>query len=804
MLSLFFLFIILSLKEVVSSDVGFDLKGGEYIFQNHRVPVYDPFSYTASHHVYLDSHWLFQLVLFIIYSLSGVSGIILFKTLVLLATFVLIFRIGYKREYHIIFVIFSLLCFLIVNERSLVRSEIMTFLFLALYLYILHQYKYRRTKWVLLLPVLQMIWVNMHGLFVLGIVLLFIYDFSEFILAKIKLPYGWNDEYTITGKSYFNLCIITFLSIAACFITPYGYRGLFYSLYLFKEIGANAGLIVKNVTELMPPFSKYNPGAIQIISFYKLLILASISSFLLNFKRLRLSHLFIYCAFFYLSLLANRNIALFAIICMPIMAINTSEAFLRTAPFIHQPFDAPRPKGRGLLRVILSGAFYPALKGWAWRRRMYQRLKAVAKFSYAFFFIAFLSFAVFFSYHVISNKYYVQRGDTTRFGFGFSKLEFPEDAIGFIKENNICGPIFNTSKFGGYLIWKFYPDRKVFIDGRWEVYGEDFVHAYALSLSDYRIFSALVKRYHINCVLLENRLSLCSRLYKEKDWVLVYLDGLAAIFVKNAPINQNIINKYRLDLASLDQKLRGDLPSLPEDNKKAPIGVLAEQTISHLNKAYFFKEAGLYNLAQHEYEKALKSKLYLVEGYNGLGMVYLAKGEDKEAIASFNKAVKANPGFAFSYFNLGIVYAKLGMFDEAIKCFQKTVSIHYNIADAHWNLALIYNKKGESQKALKELKIAIALDPQYLGIYESIGDDYLSQKKFSEALAAYGKLSLKDYPHLYKKLAQVYIYLGNNIKAVELLKQYLKIYPKDTAATAALGSIYDMELKTAGPRNVRR
>lgn len=91
-----------------------------------------------------------------------------------------------------------------------------------------------------------------------------------------------------------------------------------------------------------------------------------------------------------------------------------------------------------------------------------------------------------------------------------------------------------------------------------------------------------------------------------------------------------------------------------------------------------------------------------------------------------------------------------------------------------------------------------------MGIYESIGDDYLSQKKFSEALAAYGKLSLKDYPHLYKKLAQVYIYLGNNIKAAELLNQYLKVYPKDTAATAALGYLYDMELKTAGSRNAGR
>lgn len=767
-LSLFFLFIILSVKEVVSSDVGFDLKGGEYIFANHRVPVYDPFSYTAPSHVYLDSHWLFQLLLFIIYSLAGVSGIILFKTLVLLATFVLLFRIGYEKKYYVISVILSLLCFLIVNERSFVRPEIMTFLFLASYLYILHQYKYSRNKCVFLLPVLQMVWVNMHGLFILGLVLLIIYGFSEFMLAKIKLPFSWNDEYAITGKHYFNLCTITFLSIAACFITPYGYRGLFYSLYLFKAIGANAGLILKNVTELIPPFSKYNPSSVQIVFYYKLLILASISSFLLNFKRLRLFHLFIYCVFFYLSLLANRNIALFAIVCMPIMAINTSEAFLRIAPFIHQ------------------------------------KLKSLGKFSSVFFFIAFLCFVGLFSYHVLSNKYYVRRGDTSRFGFGFSKLEFPQDAIAFIKENNIPGEVFNTSRFGGYLIWKFYPKRKVFIDGRWEVYGDDFVRAYALSLSDYRIFSALVEQYRINCVLLENRLSICSRLYKEKDWALVYLDGLAAIFVKNAPINQNIINKYRLDLASLDQKLKGDLPSVAEDDKKAPIGVLAEQTIFHLNKAHFFKEAGLYHLAQYEYEKALKSKLYLVEGYNGLGMVYLAKGEDKEAIAYFNKALKAKPGFAFSYFNLGIVYTKLDMLDEAIKMFQKAVSIRYNIADAHWNLALVYNKKGESQKAIRELKIAIALDPQYSGIYESIGDDYLSQKKFSEALAAYGKLSLKDYPHLYKKLAQVYIYLGNNIKAVELLEQYLKIYPEDAAATAALGSIYDMELKTAGPQNVRR
>ena len=59
-----------------------------------------------------------------------------------------------------------------------------------------------------------------------------------------------------------------------------------------------------------------------------------------------------------------------------------------------------------------------------------------------------------------------------------SKQEFPAAAVNFMRNQKPPQPIYNEYIWGGDLIWKLYPDYRVYIDGRADVYGDDLLQEF--------------------------------------------------------------------------------------------------------------------------------------------------------------------------------------------------------------------------------------------------------------------------------------------------------------------------------------
>ena len=68
----------LSLRQLSDPDLGFHLKYGKWIVANEKVPVTDMSTYTVPTHPYIDLHWLFQVMLYGVFRLTGYPGISLF------------------------------------------------------------------------------------------------------------------------------------------------------------------------------------------------------------------------------------------------------------------------------------------------------------------------------------------------------------------------------------------------------------------------------------------------------------------------------------------------------------------------------------------------------------------------------------------------------------------------------------------------------------------------------------------------------------------------------------------------------
>jgi hypothetical protein len=114
----------------------------------------------------------------------------------------------------------------------------------------------------------------------------------------------------------------------------------------------------------------------------------------------------------------------------------------------------------------------------------------------------------------------------------YESRRFPAAAVDFIQTQQLPGPVFNDYNWGGYLIWKLYPDRKVFIDGRADVYGDSFIFEYQKTYEADQGWRDRLNRYGIRTVLIEPHSSLATLLREEKGWRTVFEDPRAVIFTR--------------------------------------------------------------------------------------------------------------------------------------------------------------------------------------------------------------------------------------------------------------------------------
>ena len=127
----------------------------------------------------------------------------------------------------------------------------------------------------------------------------------------------------------------------------------------------------------------------------------------------------------------------------------------------------------------------------------------------------------------------------------------PIGTADFILKNNIPGPIFNPEHYGGYLIWRLWPDYKVFIDGRSEIYMGTPNSDYNAILYQDKGWENLVNdKYKINLIIMtypefanDAGLKLVQGIHK-LGFVTVYYDDTALVFVRDSEQNKNVIDKF--------------------------------------------------------------------------------------------------------------------------------------------------------------------------------------------------------------------------------------------------------------------
>jgi tetratricopeptide (TPR) repeat protein len=242
---------LLGCQPLSDPDVWWHLRSGEWIIEQRRVPTLDPFTFASADRLWVDLHWLFQVVLALVNRVGGVPGIILL-TAALSGLTLLVIRTGRGRNWPTwISVVVWLPAVYLVACRAAPRPEIVSVFFLAVYLAILfHCDQHPALIWVL--PPLQVLWVNAHGLFVLGPIVLTAWLADAALRAAVgQRPREAGLNRPPTARWWWHVGTAFSVVLLACLCNPYGIRGVLLPLEIFPKIAGAGNPYKSNIEEFM-------------------------------------------------------------------------------------------------------------------------------------------------------------------------------------------------------------------------------------------------------------------------------------------------------------------------------------------------------------------------------------------------------------------------------------------------------------------------------------------------------------------------------------------------------------------------
>lgn len=199
-------------------------------------------------------------------------------------------------------------------------------------------------------------------------------------------------------------------------------------------------------------------------------------------------------------------------------------------------------------------------------------------------------------------------------------------------------------------------------------------------------------------------------------------------------------------------------------------------------------EANRLDEAEKSFRAALRGNAANAEAWSGLGDVYDARKDPRQASEQYEKALALKPDLLYTLLNAGHVADKLERSKQAEDFYRRAFAIDPQMAEAANGLGLALAKQGRAEEARNYFERAIALQRDFSGAINNLGVLYIQQGKTDDAIAAfeYGLRVAQDDDILYLNLARLYVQRGNVDRARELMRKLLERKPGNETARHAL------------------
>ena len=473
----------LSVKLLGDAGIGWHIRTGQEILATHAIPRVDPFS-AQIQKPWIAWEWLYDAIVGSLERSAGLNGVVWFTGIVIAAVFAAVFRLLVKRGTDVLVaLLLTLLAMSASTIHFLARPHVLSWLFVLIWFWILGSAEWDerhsgRRLW--LLPLLMLIWVNVHGGFLLGFVLLGIFWLGS-VWTWLHLKESRIEESLekiAAGKRVRQLTLVAVASALASLVNPYGWH---LHAHIYSYLSNH--FFMDHIDEFQSPNFH---GIAQ--RCFLVLLLVVIVALACRGTRLSLSQILLTLFAVYAALHSSRNIPIASIILVAIVG-----------PLI------PLPVTRGFVQRM--GVMDSSRRGHLW--------PIVAT-------VAIMVIAL--------NGGRV--GSRPLIDAHFDARRMPVEAVSFVAERGVRGPVLSPDYWGGYLIYRLYPHNKVVIDDRHDFYGEPFLMSYLTMMHVESGWEDFV-RWRSSCLVLPRSGALSVVLSKTPEWKPVYSDDLAIVFVRN-------------------------------------------------------------------------------------------------------------------------------------------------------------------------------------------------------------------------------------------------------------------------------
>lgn len=479
------------------AGTGWHIRNGALMLQTGAITRMDPFSATMNGQPWYAWEWLCDGAIARLHQWAGLNGVVLLAALIISATFALTFRLSLRRGGSLLITLLLLVLALGAAAIHLfARPHVFSWLLAVIWFQLLDSSesamepaKRRGLFW---LPVIMLFWANVHGGFVLGFVLCGIY----LVAGCFRL---WRTKDAAERQPIrawiSGLSLVSALSFLVGLINPFGYK-----LYTHVYQYLSDRFLMNHIDEFRSP--DFHGLAQQC---FAVLLLIAMAALAVNGKKLRASELLVLIFAAYSGLYASRNLPASSLWMTLILAPLLSQALTSAVE------NASIPLGtRRLLSAFNAFSARMARSESGLRGHLWPAVAVLAG--------------------LLLVAQQGQIGSRQVMRAQFAARRFPVAAVNEIQRREIHDPIFSEDYWGGYLIYRLYPQNRVFVDDRHDFYGNAFLKRYLRIIHVEPGWDAALKEVNPNYILLTRESTLSNILKEAPQWKVIYEDDTATLF----------------------------------------------------------------------------------------------------------------------------------------------------------------------------------------------------------------------------------------------------------------------------------
>ena len=716
------------LRTVQDFDLGWQMATARWVIQHHHVPAVDVLSYTMQ-----GKPWTYPIgagmIFYLAYLVGGYALISWIGAAACVGSVALLLRRSSAAGAAI-----AILAVPLIAARTTPRADMFTVVLFAAFLSLLWENYQTGKARLWLLPLLMLAWVNLHFGFISGLGLILAYVAVELLETVFGVERRLAALHRLRRASVW---LVT--TVVATLVNPWGW-GVYHALMVQQRANAQQQLWINEWAPVPVNWATVSRSLLlrQTTSTIYVLLAIALVAAAAALLRGHWATAVLLLGAMYPAMHAVRMGALFA--CVLVIVGGPELAWVLSG--LGQKI---RPAHT---RRLVAGAAAACLAVLAGVR----------------------------SFDLVTNRHYYSSADEAVFGAGLCSW-FPERAAEFTAQQKLPGEILNTYAAGGFLAWRLGPERGVYIDGRDTLYGPPRLARQSelmFGSPDSATWQDEASRYNINTVIIALarydglKPALLRGLCKSTMWRPVYLDEKSAVFVRQSPENEEVIQRFPVDCAT------APLPA-PSANE------------SH---------AEAFNT------------------WSNAAITLAVLGRNPEALNAYQKAFAIFPDSAFLHRNYADLLFAMGRMDESEQEYLLAIKLEPS-ADTWSALAHSYLQRGRMLAGTEAMEHEAQFSPRPYLTLDDLGYLYLSLNQPENALRAFdgaarstpGALRAADNGFFEFKVAQgqsaAWNALGNLEKATAYQEEAAKLQPNVPQPWRRLAHLYELQGREADASRAR-